>query len=81
MHSRAGRGFSLGEYVAAEVPEALARRWGASSDQRRRSVLEANVSALKTWFSSARKMETAPKQAKVEKPKKAAPRKKKAPAG
>ncbi|MDG7007995.1 MAG: ribosomal protein L13e [Nitrososphaerota archaeon] len=50
--TRAGRGFSLGELSGGGLTRPLAARWGVKVDQKRRSVLEGNVAALKTWHSS-----------------------------
>jgi ribosomal protein L13E len=77
---REGRGFSKGELSGAELPPLLAADWKVPVDLRRRSVLRANVSALKKWFVRPKKPgaaeERKPKQ--VEKrTRKAAPRKKK----
>jgi ribosomal protein L13E len=47
---REGRGFSKRELSGAELPLILAARWRVPVDLRRRSVLRANVSALKKWF-------------------------------
>jgi ribosomal protein L13E len=77
---REGRGFSKGELSGAELPPLLAARWKVPVDLRRRSVLRANVSALKKWFVRPKK----PRPAEGRKPvqaekrtRKAAPRKKK----
>jgi ribosomal protein L13E len=59
MISRLGRGFSLGELGASQLPFRLARRWGLSLDLRRRTVLDGNVALIKGWWSG-------PKQAKRE---------------
>jgi ribosomal protein L13E len=47
--TRTGRGFSMGELAAAGIPRNLAGRWALQVDVRRRSSLEANVGALRTW--------------------------------
>jgi ribosomal protein L13E len=47
--TRAGRGFSMGELAAAGIPRNTAGKWGVQIDVRRRSSLEANVGALRTW--------------------------------
>ena len=49
MVTRLGRGFSLGELSSAGLPPRLASQWGVRVDYRRRSVLDGNVSALKSW--------------------------------
>lgn len=50
MRERAGRGFSIGELGSAGVTLDAARRGEVPLDVRRRSVLEANVEALKVWL-------------------------------
>jgi ribosomal protein L13E len=50
--NRAGRGFSMGELVAAGIPRNTAGHWGLQVDVRRRSSLEANVGALRAWTAS-----------------------------
>ncbi len=47
--TRLGRGFSFGELAGAGLAPRLASKWGVSVDLRRRSVLEHNVSSLKSW--------------------------------
>jgi ribosomal protein L13E len=47
--TRRGRGFSLGELAGAGLSPRLASGWGLMLDTRRRSVLDANVSSLKSW--------------------------------
>lgn len=54
MVSRPGRGFSLGELTAAQLPFNLARRWGLRLDLRRRSTIGGNVASIKTWAAGAR---------------------------
>lgn len=49
MVERPGKGFSHGEIAGAGIDGRLAARWGVSLDQRRRSVLDGNVSSLKQW--------------------------------
>jgi len=49
MVTRAGKGFSMDELAAAGIPRNLAGRWGLQVDVRRRSSLEANEGALRTW--------------------------------
>lgn len=77
---REGRGFSKGELSGAELPLVLAVHWKVPVDLRRRSVLKANVSALKKWFVRPKKPVAAkgrkPKQAE-KRPRKVALRKKK----
>ncbi len=51
MVERAGRGFSIGELAGAGLSPFLARKFGAQTDPNRRSILEANVAALKAWYS------------------------------
>jgi large subunit ribosomal protein L13e len=53
--TRAGRGFSLGELAGAGVPLGTARKWGVATDVRRRSTVETNVEALRSWAASAGK--------------------------
>ena len=48
---RQGSGFSPGELSGSGLAPSLAAKWGVKVDQRRRSVLEGNVSALKSWHS------------------------------
>jgi len=49
--TRAGRGFSIGELAGAGLPRNLASKWGLRLDLRRRSVLESNVTSLRSWSS------------------------------
>ncbi|MDE1852969.1 MAG: ribosomal protein L13e [Thaumarchaeota archaeon] len=51
MVTRAGRGFSFGELSGVGLAPRTAMMWGVRVDHRRRSVLEGNVSSLKTWHS------------------------------
>lgn len=79
--SRNGRGFSDGEVEAAKIPLPLLADWKVPIDMRRRSVLEANIDALKGWFAAAKKVEPAEVEHEpASEPKKRAPRKKKQPA-
>lgn len=48
VHREAG-GFSAGEIEAAGIRVSAARKWGVRVDDRRRTVLEGNVSSLKKW--------------------------------
>ena len=64
MVERAGKGFSMGELADASLPPRMARRWGVSTDPRRRSVLEQNVQTLKKWFTPPQRNEQ-PIQPKV----------------
>ena len=64
MVERAGKGFSKGELAGANLPPTMARRWGVSTDPRRRSVLERNVQMLKGWFTPPQRNEQ-PVQSKV----------------
>ena len=66
MHSRVARGFSLGEVSAVGMSTGDARGWGLLVDERRRTVLDGNVSAIKEWSSKAQKAEPK-KVAKLEK--------------
>ena len=50
--TRVGRGFSLGELSGGGLTPALAARWGLRTDSRRRSVLDGNVGALRTWHAT-----------------------------
>lgn len=52
---REGRGFSLGELKEAGITKDLARKLGIYIDERRRSVHEENVQALKKFLSSLSK--------------------------
>jgi Ribosomal protein L13e len=52
MTRRRARGFSQGELTAAGMTAPLASGWGANVDVRRRSVIAANVQALRKWASS-----------------------------
>jgi ribosomal protein L13E len=72
---REGRGFSQRELSGAELPLILAARWRVPVDLRRRSVLRANVSALKKWFVRPKK----PGPAERRKPKQAEKRTRKMP--
>lgn len=65
MVARRGRGFSLGEMSGAGIPPRMADAWGVSVDARRRSVIEANVSALKEWHSHPPTASAVKKEAKV----------------
>lgn len=49
--TRPGRGFSVGELAGAGFSQNLASSWGVRLDLRRRSVIESNVSSLKSWAS------------------------------
>lgn len=51
MVARSGRGFSARELSGAQFPWLLARAWGVPVDDRRRSLLEANLQSLKKWYS------------------------------
>ena len=69
MVTRNGRGFSLGELQGAAFPLRFTRMWHVPLDLRRRSMLAANVEALKKWHVPAPKA-AAPKATKeAEKPK------------
>ena len=74
---RPGRGFSRAELSEGGLPLRLASRWGVPFDSRRRSTVQANVSALKKWYSPQKRAEGASKPAQSA-PKKRAPRKKEA---
>jgi len=52
--TRLGRGFSMAELAGAGLPRTLALKWGLRLDLRRRSVVENNVSSLKSWTSHPR---------------------------
>ncbi|HZW85073.1 MAG TPA: ribosomal protein L13e [Nitrososphaerales archaeon] len=68
MVSRQGRGFSGGEVMSAGLEFQRASDWGLLVDRRRRSVLQDNVDALKTWASSAKPVPSKPRPIeKVEK--------------
>ncbi|HXW94739.1 MAG TPA: ribosomal protein L13e [Nitrososphaerales archaeon] len=49
--TRLGRGFSMGELAGAGLSRNLASKWGVRLDYRRRSVVESNVSSLRSWNS------------------------------
>jgi len=51
--TRTGRGFSMRELAASGIPRNMAGRWGLQVDVRRRSSLEANVGALRTWAAAS----------------------------
>jgi len=53
--TRPGKGFSPGELAGGGLPPSLAAEWGVKVDKRRRSVLEGNVTILKSWCSSGAK--------------------------
>jgi ribosomal protein L13E len=50
LRERAARGFSFGELSSAGIPLEAAKRQDLSVDVRRRSVVDQNVEALKSWF-------------------------------
>ena len=47
--TRQGKGFSMGELAGAGLSPRLASNWGLKLDPRRRSVIESNVTSLKSW--------------------------------
>jgi ribosomal protein L13E len=47
--TRPGKGFSMGELSQGGLAPRLAATWGVKVDVRRRSVLDGNVGALKSW--------------------------------
>ena len=49
--TRQGRGFSGGELSSAGLSAGLASKWGLRLDPRRRSVVDSNVTSLKSWSS------------------------------
>ena len=53
--TRQGKGFSPGELAGGGLSPSLAAEWGVRVDGRRRSILEGNVTALKSWHSSGAK--------------------------
>lgn len=53
--TRPGRGFSHGELASSGVPVGLAGKWGVPTDVRRRSTIDSNVEALRSWAASASK--------------------------
>ncbi len=73
---RRARGFSEGELKEAGLAAPLARAWGVPTDVRRRSVLEANVAAVKKWFTPPKKPETSAPRPAAKAVRKKAPRKK-----
>jgi ribosomal protein L13E len=54
--TRQGKGFSPGELAGGGLPLSLAAKWGVKVDERRRSTLEGNVAALKSWHTSGAKV-------------------------
>ncbi|MDG6929537.1 MAG: hypothetical protein JRN29_05820 [Nitrososphaerota archaeon] len=68
MISREGRGFSVGEISGAGLAPGRVSEWGARVDYRRRSVIDSNVSALRSWSPSraAEKAEPEKAAAKIE---------------
>ena len=59
----------MGELAGAGLSQQLSAKWGLKIDQRRRSVIDANVSALKVWRghpSAARRVETRMKEVEEE---------------
>jgi hypothetical protein len=84
MTERKGRGFSLREIEGAGLGS-KASKWKLPVDVRRRSVLEKNVQALRTWSAQrteaprplqVKEVPAAPVKAAKEKPKKRPARKK-----
>jgi ribosomal protein L13E len=67
MVGRGSRGFSWGEVESSGIAMGTAKGWGLPLDIRRRSVLEENVGALKTWYSKARQVERPTETKKLEK--------------
>jgi ribosomal protein L13E len=67
MISRDAKGYSFGELSGAGVPLRVASRWGVPVDIRRRSVLGANITALKAWFGTAKPRKKQSEARKVEK--------------
>lgn len=49
MMQRQARGFSMGEVANAKVSVGQARAWGLLVDDKRKSVLEANIASLSKW--------------------------------
>jgi len=49
--TRQGRGFSMGEVSGAGLSRDLASNWGLRLDLRRRSVVDSNVTSLRSWSS------------------------------
>lgn len=66
MKERRGKGFSWGELGAAGINHATAMNWGLSIDPRRRSVLDGNVAAVKTWASHAKSKKAESEVSKAE---------------
>jgi ribosomal protein L13E len=69
MVERHAKGFSFGELAAVGLTKVAALGLGVPIDVRRRSSLDDNVGALKSWYKPA------PKKAKEPKPEKAKPAK------
>ncbi len=79
MIERPARGFSLGELSATGLSFEKAKSWKVSLDIRRKSILDGNVTKLKSWLPTkkARMIEkpVEPVKAKEEKPKEVKPKK------
>jgi ribosomal protein L13E len=78
MYERRAKGFSFGELAAAGLTFTVARVMGLPVDIRRRSSIDGNVSALKSWYVPAPKKAKEPKEPKAEKKAKPAKAAKKA---
>jgi ribosomal protein L13E len=57
MVDRPGKGFSRRELSDGGLPLGLALKWGVPVDLRRRSMIQANVAAVKKWYAQPRKAE------------------------
>jgi ribosomal L13e-like protein len=66
MIERIANGFSRGEVSAGGIEAAQAREWGVRVDDRRRTVLEGNVAALKEWWGRLQKPKKETKVKKLE---------------
>jgi len=77
MVERTGKGFSRRELSEGGLPLGLALKWRVPVDLRRRSLLQANVSAVKKWYAQPKRAEGAatPKPQHLV-PRKRAPKKK-----
>jgi ribosomal protein L13E len=71
MLGRRGKGFSRRELSEGGLPLGLALKWLVPVDLRRRSMTDANVSAIRKWYAQAKK----PKREMPPKQPRAAPRK------
>jgi len=59
MVERRGKGFSRKELSEVGLPQHLALEWHVPVDLRRKSIIEANVSAIRKWYAQPKKAEEA----------------------